>query len=319
VRVAELLLAGLALGAIASARAGDTAPVSTASPTVPKDAWAIVDSSVITKADVDRRAKLLALLVGAPDIPPYAVLQTLVTERAIVSHLDHEGIGPGSVTRAEVDAARRELEAGAARASGPDLEKRIAAAGLEAEFDIQLRASVALKKRVEGEATDAALRETFEKRKLLLCDGEIRARSLLVAVRDSDALALARAQQLLSATKPDGSNMDRLCRTVSDDPNAPLTGGDLDWFSPRATWVPPEVVRACFERATTGLVPQPIKAHDGYHIVYITGTRVLGDATFEAKRELVKNLFLAEHAAALIKSWHDEAKVTFAPDAPKEP
>lgn len=316
--VAAAALAGES-GPGGRALAGDAAPVSTATPTVPADAWALVGSGTVTRAEVERRRRLLGALSGEAGLPAKLVVEGVISERVVTERLDREGSGPASVGPAELDAARAELFKMLGGASG-EAAKRVKDQGLEGELDFLVRVSAALKKRVERDATDAALRGEFEKRKLLLADGQVRARDVVVAFKGDEAAASARAQLALSAIKADGSNAEEIARRTSDDPMAALTGGDTDFFGPNpAEWraVRPEVIRACFELGKPGPVAQPVKARDGFHVLYVTEVRVLGDASYEKHADTVRNLFLAEHGQELVKTWRDEAKVVLAPDAPK--
>ncbi|MBI3726373.1 peptidylprolyl isomerase, partial [bacterium] len=227
----------------ARAEAGDEAAVSSA---VPKDAWALVDGSPITKEAVSRRAKLMGL-------PSAHVLDWLVVEKITAARLEKDGFPLSSITKDELDTLRKALE-------GQGLPPNS-----EAELEASLRVNVAFRKRVEKEATPEALAGWFEKHKLGLA-GEVRARHILFSTRDGEAAALARAKKVLAVVAADGSNMASLAREQSDDPTAPLDGGDLDWFARSPILGHPlvhvyePVVRACFELGKPGLIASPVQA-----------------------------------------------------------
>jgi parvulin-like peptidyl-prolyl isomerase len=313
--VVGLLLAGL------PARAGDPPAAASTTSAVPSDSWAMVDSRAITRAEVTKRAKLMGF-------PEAFALEMLVNESIIADHLDKDGVSPGSVSADEL-AKGREAWREAMKRGGQDPDARMKADGITvADLDAVFRVTSAFKLRVERDATDVALHEAFEKRWKLELAGEVRARHILVTVKGgNDAAALQAALAVLSSVAADGSNMATLARAVSEDPNAPLDGGDLDWFSrfpgdpsQSVRFVPEAIARACFAQGKEGVLPEPVRAHDGYHVVFVTGIRfVTGTVAFDPYRERVKSAFVTDHATELLRRWHDEAKIELAPDAPRLP
>src|SRR5581483_212342 len=208
-----------------------------------------------------------------------------------------------------------------AKRMGQDLDARAKAEGLSIdEMKTKIRMRLAFQKRREKDATEEALRAWFAKHELELA-GEVRATAILLAPRRGadDTATFQRAVQVLAKMKADGSNAAQLAREVSDDPNAPLDGGDLDFFGAGAGVAPPEVVAACFAHGKTGLVPRPVRSRLGYHVIYVTATRFLEPAVFEKHRGQVQQRFLADRALELHKLWRAAEVIEIAPDAPKPP
>jgi parvulin-like peptidyl-prolyl isomerase len=291
----------------AVARAADTAPVATATP-LPAGTWAMVGSRAITKDEVVKRARSLPLGL---------VLDALIDEQVLAIGLDREGIAASSVADAEVEKFLGGLRE-RAKLQGVDFDTQLKAEGVTLdEVKTKLRMGLAFQKRVEREATDDALRAWFAKHELEL-GGEVRATHVLLALKGSDDTAtFQRALAVLAKVKADGSNVAALARELSDDVNAPLDGGDLDFFGAGSGAAPPEVVEACFARGKKGLVTRPVRSRRGYHVIFVTDTRFTEPPAFERHRGQVQMRFLDERAREIHKSWRAAVKIELAPDAPR--
>jgi parvulin-like peptidyl-prolyl isomerase len=293
--------------AITPARGGDTAPVGSpttaavATPVVPKGAWAVVDGKPITQADVDA-------YVGAGRIPAGVALQHVVEQAIVVPRLARDGVPVEKVTEKELEKQLDELK----KLVG-DLDRLLEMQGIPRDLFLKrTRVAIAIRKRAERDVTDAAVRAAFEKDKDRWSEPfrEARARQVILATRE-DAAAV------ISSVAPDGSNVSALARTRSIDPEAALTGGDLDWFR-RHGRVPDEVAKAVFDLGKRGLVPAPVRTARGWHVVWVVGLRETEDP-FDASKTRVRDELLAVKMAELLEAWRVEANVGYAPDAPKAP
>ena len=308
------LLAAFLLS-IATARADDTAAVSTS--TLPPGVWAVVDSRAITRDEVEKEAKRLPPLLSREQALSL-VLRKHMDEIVLADGLDRDGVGPANVSNAEIDAFVDEQRAQVKRMGG-DFDAELKKQGFALD---EVRASVRLKlafdKRVAKDATEEGLRAWFHEHTLELA-GEVRATQVLVAPRADDTQTFQRAVAVLARVKADGSNVPQLARELSEDPNAPLDSGDTDFFSAGATTgtLPPEVVEACFTLGKRGLVPRPIPSRRGYHVVYVTETRIPSEPVFERERERVRLRFTFERQKELLKTWKAAARIELAPDAPR--
>ncbi|MEZ0228202.1 MAG: peptidylprolyl isomerase [Planctomycetota bacterium] len=305
----------LVLVAAGLAHAADTAPVSTRT-ALPSGTWATVDSRSITKDEVLRKTKFLPAFVPE-DERAAIVLDGMIDEIVLSAGLDRDG-SASSVTDAEMEKLLDEQRQQAKR-MGDDLDARLKAEGVTLdEVKAKLRVALAFKKRVEKDATDDALRAWFARHELEVA-GQVRATQILIQPRagSDDTATFQRAIQVLAKVKPDGSNLGQLARDLSDDKNAPLDSGDLDYFGAGAGIAPPEVVEASFARGKKGLVPKPVRSRRGYHIVFVTGTRFLEPAAFEKHRGQVQQRFVYERASELRKTWRAAARIELAPDAPR--
>ncbi|HZU95773.1 MAG TPA: peptidylprolyl isomerase [Planctomycetota bacterium] len=272
-------------------------------------------SHSITKEQVLARAKVLP-----PGIPEDQrnglVLQELVNETVIAAGLEREGAPKPDEAEVEKSlASMKEL----AKARGVELDSELSRQGMTLdELKSRIRLGVQFEKRIDRDATDDALKAYFEKHALEL-EGEVRATQVLVRFRGDDTTTYNQVLKVLGRVKADGSNMADLAREMSDDPNAALDGGDLDFFAYGSPAAPPEVVQACFDLGKRGLVPGPVRSSRGYHIVYVTATRFTSEPSYERDKERVRVRFRAEHARAVIDEWKKAAGIVLSSDAPRMP
>jgi parvulin-like peptidyl-prolyl isomerase len=143
--------------------------------------------------------------------------------------------------------------------------------------------------------SEAELKADYEKNKATYLQPEqVRARHILVSLRDgspaADARARARADSLDRALK-DGASFPDLAERFSDDPATAASGGDLDWFSRGR--MAKEFDDAVFA-LKVGEVSAPIKTRFGYHVIRLDDRRAAGAKPFaEARREIRERLATA--------------------------
>ena len=278
-----------------------------------EDAYARVGEAPISRAAVDADVAR-----GAP-LPQ--VLQRHVSLEVLRQGLARNGVDPGAVSEEELSAAVEEATA-SLRAMGRDLEAVLKQAGqTRAQFRESIRVPTAFRKFVRSGIRDEELRATFEADALRIA-GEVRAMHVLVTIRaDRDEVAArARAQELVAGlgASPTREAFAALAREASDDPMASLTDGDLDWFPARGNRVVPSAVAgAAFGRGDPGLVPGPIKSPRGFHLVYVTATRLPASATFERLGPALRDQAEQRRANELVAAWMEESPIEYAPDVPR--
>jgi hypothetical protein len=146
-----------------------------------------------------------------------------------------------------------------------------------------------------GQDLEAELKADYEKNKATYLQPEqVRARHILVSLRDgspaADARARARADSLDRALK-DGASFPDLAERFSDDPATAASGGDLDWFSRGR--MAKEFDDAVFA-LKVGEVSAPIKTRFGYHVIRLDDRRAAGAKPFaEARRGIRERLATA--------------------------
>lgn len=302
---ARSLLATLALAAAAAAQEPsrpDEAPL-------PPGAWAQVgpagEGAAILRQAVEAEAKRAGMPVGP-------VLRRMVTAEVMRRNLVKAGHDPAALDAKAVDAGLAEAKA-ALQAVGapPDQLKR-----LEAQRE-SLRVPVAMKNLVEALVAKEDLAADFPRRRLEAL-GELRARAIFIRSDADPAAAQAKVAALQKALgdAPTDAAFAELARKESDDPLAILTGGDLDWFSPRDGRVAPSIVEACVKQAAPGLVAEPVKLRNALALVWVTEVRV-PEATLEQLRPRLLDQARARIGADLMRRWFDETPVRYAPDAPR--
>lgn len=318
--VRRALAAAAPLLALALAPCGALAqgevPLPPPAEAVPPEAFALVEGQAVLKSEVAAEAQRFGL-------PPATALQRLVTRALMRFNLRREGIDPKDTTPEQIAEAVAETER-LLVSQGRTLDDWLREAKLTREqLDAELRLPVTFQRYVRAELGDDVLRARYERRKLALA-GELRARHILVRVdakRDATA-ARARAMELLGklGAAPEDAAFAGLASEASDDPLASLTGGDLDWISARGrSEAPPEVVAAAFLRGEPGLVAEPVRGREGFHLVFVREVRLPESATFERLRPRLLMEAEAERAARILEGWAQRTRVAFAADAPRGP
>jgi hypothetical protein len=229
------------------------------------------------------------------------------------------GQDPAALTEADVAKGLEDAQATLRKAGVP--EERIAEL---AKWKDQLRVPVAFQRHVD--ALVAASEKSGEleaqlPRLRLEVAGEVRARVLVCAAGATGGApaALDRARKLLAklGDAPDDAAFAALARQESDDPLHALTGGDLDWFAPRAGRLHPAIVEACCAKATPGLVPEPVVTPRAVLLVYVTETRLPADATPESLKPRLLDAARGRRASELLQGWLKDTPVVYAKDAPR--
>ncbi len=276
------------------------------------DAWARVDGVAVLRTAVAVEVRRGAPLAHAVE------RQVLLTLMKV--NLEREGVRPDALSREALDAALEDARRGL-RAAGRDLADVLSRLALtEAEFAETLRIPAAFRGHVRAGIDEAALRALYEEEALRL-SGQVRARHVLVSIgpQRDEAAARARAEELLTGlgAEPTEEAFAALA-AHSDDPMAALTGGDLDWFryGPSRS-VPSPVMDAAFARGRAGLVPEPVRSSQGFHLVWVTGARRPASATVEALRPRREGLREQRRSAELLAAWRERSRVEYAPDAPR--
>lgn len=299
-RLAPLLL----LAAAGLAAAQDTP--------VPPEAFALVDGVAILRTEVAAEQARVGL-------SPAAALQRLVGAQVLRGRLVAAGQDPAALSEADVTKGLEEAQATLRKAGVP--EERIAEL---AKFKDQLRVSVAFTKFVDAQVAAAEQQGELAAelpRLRLEVAGEVRARVLvcLTSATGGASAALERARGLLArlGPAPDDPTFAALARESSDDPLHALTGGDLDWFSPRAGRLIPEIVEACCAKTTPGLVAEPVVTPRAVLLVYVTETRFPAAATPESLRPQLLQAAKGRRTSQLLQAWLKDTPVLYAKDAPR--
>lgn len=297
------LLAALAL--CAATAAAQEAPRPDEAP-LPPGAWAQVgpsgEATTILREAVEADARRSGLTPGQ-------ALRRLVASEVMRRNLVTAGHDPAALDAKALDAGVAETRAALQKAGAPPEQL----ARLEAQREA-LRVPVAMKDLVEALAAKEDLAKDFPRRRLELL-GELRVRAIFIANGAGAAAKVADLQRQLGDAPTDAAFAE-LARKASDDPLAILTGGDLDWFSPRDGRVAPSIVEACLDKAAPGLVARPVTLRNAQALVFITEVRV-PDATLEQLRPRLLDQARARIGAELMRRWFEETPVRLAPDAPR--
>lgn len=279
---------------------------------VPSEAYALVDGVAILRTEV-------AAEQGRGGFSPAAALQRLVGAQVLRGKLIAAGHDPAALSEADVAKGLEEAQATLRKAHVP--EERVAEL---AKWKEQLRVPVAFQRHVDALVAAAEAKGELAPllpRLRLEVAGEVRARVLVIsaAAAGGAPAALERAKALLAklGPAPDDAAFAALARESSDDPLHALTGGDLDWFAPRAGRMNPAIVEACCAKAVPGLVPEPVVTARAVLLVYVTETRLPADATPEALKPRLLEAAKGRRAAELMRSWLEETPVVYAKDAPR--
>ncbi|WP_036167523.1 SurA N-terminal domain-containing protein, partial [Noviluteimonas dokdonensis] len=137
-------------------------------------------------------------------------------------------------------------------------------------------------------ASEAALRERFEKEKGSLGGGGERLVSHILVAVAADATpaqqqaAEAKANKLAAQAKAPGADFAKLATANSDDPMSKTQGGDLGW-------VAKGVMEKPFEDAVFamqgGQVAGPVRTQFGWHVVQVREVKGATEANFDQVRE----------------------------------
>jgi parvulin-like peptidyl-prolyl isomerase len=305
-------LGGLALAFASLAAAQDEhghgGPDPADLPPPPREAYAVVGDVAILRTAVHAEAT-------SGRMPAVAALQKLITLEVLRQHLVREGHDPARVSEADLDQSVAEAKA-ALTAQGASPEHLAQADAMRDS----LRVPVAFSLFIDGLVKDEELVAGFEERRLALA-GELRLRAISIrSDASSGGEAAARAQLAAARARlgeaPTDDAFAALARTASQDPNAVLTGGDLDWQSRRAPTVPLALIDAGIALGRAGLVPEPVATSRAVHLVYVTAVRVPASATLEALLPRMRAEARSALAQEYMERWLRETPVRLADDAP---
>ena len=274
---------------------------------VPPEAYALVGDVAILKTAVHAEAAL--------GFPPVVALQRLVAMEVLRQNLVAGGADPAQVTAEQLQEGLLEARA-AMQAQGARPEQLAQLEG----YREGLRVPVAFSRYVASQVPDEGLIADFERWRLRLA-GEARVRAIVLVIdaeKGGEPAARARLDAVRAALgeAPSDEQFAAAARESSDDPNAVLTGGDLDWQSPRTPTVSMRLVDACMARGEPGLVAEPVATPRALYLLYVTAMRVGPEATLEALLPQMREQARAELAARLMDRWLSETPITMAEDAP---
>lgn len=245
--ITATLAAAVALSTAALAQA--PRPLDTADPVV-----ATVDGAPIRRSDVEAVQRTLP-----PQFQqvPIKVLYPAVLERLIDSKL-------------VANAGREEK-----LQNDPEVKQRLA------QFEDRLIQEVYLTRRVEAAATDAAVKDRYEKYvRENPAREEISARHILVQTE-------AQAKEVIGQLAK-GADFAELAREKSIDPSGKRQGGDLGFFS-REDMVP-EFSEAAFKLQEGETTKAPVKSQFGWHVIKVEKRRQSAPSLDEMREQLASEI-----------------------------
>jgi len=224
----------------------------------------------------------------------------LITERLIDREAAKQNI---EVTEADINAELDKI-----KANFPDEEtfnQQLASAGFTLEtLKEQIEPQVKLTKLVEPqiEVTDEELQTYYDENKAQYETPEqVRASHILVETKEE-------AEELLAQIKA-GADFAELAKEHSKDGSA-AQGGDLDFFGRGQMVAPFEEAAFALE---VGEVSDVVESDFGFHIIKLTDKKAAATATFEEKKEEIREtLFdrkLGERTSAYIEELRSAAKI----------
>lgn len=302
------------------------------------------DDAVVARVDGDSiwRSELTRRLGGKlSEVPPQRrqrALESLILEKILrhrVARLG-EAADPAALqaTVADTLGQLRGQEADSPGSGASSLARALAAQGVsQEELEANLMLMARLRAHLEGQARNApaaltgglsraglqhgptarwqvsTLRHWLWANRHEYADVRVRARLLTIAVGPhrppQDALEKAAE---LSRRAREGASFEALVRNHSDDPAAPFTGGDLNFFS-RHHDIPEPLASAAFA-LKPGEVSDPIRSQRGFVVLQVTGRREPPLPAFEKLRDQVSDDWLRLHMLETLNRWRREATVT---------
>lgn len=165
----------------------------------------------------------------------------------------------------------------------------------------EIMARLYVESAVDKEATDAKLKEYFEKNKGMFSDKEVRASHILFKEAD-----LEKAKKVLEEAKKKGAKFEDLAKKNSIDPSG-KQGGDLNFFG-RGRMVP-EFEKAAFATKKGEIYPELVKSQFGYHIIKVTDVKGDDDVKFEKKKDAVATTYKRQARESVVNALREKAKV----------
>jgi peptidyl-prolyl cis-trans isomerase SurA len=254
---------------------------------------AAVNGDVVSRGDVDARARLFAMSAGLPPTPDVLgrlsqqVAHELVDERLQLQEMQKRKI---VVTDQEIAAAIRGVEQRNNMAPGM-LRQKLAAAGVDMRTMIdQVRVQIGwtrvlrdqLGSLVEPTATEIADQQRLLKEQTGQPEYRVGEIFLPVSSPSQDAQMKSFAETISQQLRA-GASFSILAAQFSHSQTA-LEGGDLGWVQP--VQLDPEVARVVAQMPE-GAVANPIRVPGGYIIATLRGKRIIGNdpATMLTVRE----------------------------------
>lgn len=274
---------------------------------VPRNAYALVGDVAILKTAVHAEER--------QGFPPVVALQRQIAMEVLRQNLVARGADPATVTDEELAQGLADAKASlAARGASPEQVAQLDA------FRESMRVPVAFSRYVASQVRDEDLVKDFDRWRAALA-GEVRVRAIVLMI-DPEKGGEPAARQRLDALRarlgaaPTDEQFAAAAREASDDPNAILTGGDLDWQSPRAPTVSMSLVEACVAQGKPGLVAAPVVTPRAIYLLYVTAVRTPPTATLDALLPSMREQARADLAARLMDEWIQATPIQLADDAP---
>jgi parvulin-like peptidyl-prolyl isomerase len=241
-----------------------------------------------------------------------------------------------NVDKKEVEDRVEQLKKEAAEEK-QDLKDIFRGLGLtEEEFREQLTCQLRWEKFVTQQATDKALKDFFDKNRLMFDGSQVRARHILIAVADgADAQAKTKAAGIKKqvedavaqelAKLPMGTdNLTRekkrietlektFAKAAADHSICPSKdrGGDIDWFPRAGAMVEP------FAKAAFALKPhqmsEPVLTEFGCHLILTVDSRPGKDVKFDEMKPFVHQIYEERMREAVLAQVKPSAKISINP------
>jgi parvulin-like peptidyl-prolyl isomerase len=209
----------------------------------------------------------------------------------------------------------------------------------EAELREHITADLRWDKFAESRATDAVLRDLFDKQRYLFDGSQVHARHILLTAPANDPKAAEEALKQIQAIRTQieqkvaeevaklPANTDALLRekarvttlekTFSELATARSScpskerGGDVGWFQGIGFMVEP------FSRAAFALKPYQmsdvVKTQFGYHLILPTDRKAGREVKFEDVKEMVKDYYCANLRDSLARQARERSKIVITP------
>lgn len=178
------------------------------------------------------------------------------------------------------------------------------------ELENQVLQQVYLKKTVEPQLTDEALKARYdEQMKKQPVKEEVHARHVLLASEDEAKKVIAELDK--------GKSFEDVAKEKSTGPSA-STGGDLGYFTKDE--MVPEFAEAAFKMKPGEYTKAPVKTQFGWHVIKVEDKRSAPPPKFEEMKDELKEQMAEELASKLVEDLRAKAdiKKTAAP-APAAP
>lgn len=295
-----------------------------------------VEGELIWRSELTRR--LGGKLKDAPPQRRHRALESLILEKILhhrVARLG-EAADPAALqaTVADTLGQLRGQEAESPGSGASPLARALAAQGVsQEELKANLMLMARLRAHLEGQARNApaavtgglsqaglqhgttarwqvsTLRHWLWANRHEYADVRVRARLLAIAVGPDRPPheALEKAAELTRRAR-EGASFEALVRDHSDDPAAPFTGGDLNFFS-RHHDLPEPLARAAFA-LKPGEISDPIRSQRGFVVLHVTGRRETPLPDFELLRQRVSDDWLRLNMLETLSLWRRQADVT---------